>query len=51
MSHVLRVDTVDFNNLIANLEDRVIIKNKKLQFRWRSRQQTHDAVEAALPRY
>jgi hypothetical protein len=29
VSHVLRVDAVDFNDLIANLEDTAIIKNKK----------------------
>jgi len=51
MSHVLCVDAVDFNNLIANLEDRVIIKNKKLQFSRRRGQQIPDAVEAALPRH
>jgi len=47
MSHVLCVDTIDFNNLIANLEDRVIIKNKKLLFSRRSAQQIPDAIEVA----
>jgi hypothetical protein len=29
VSHVLSVDTVDFNDLITNLEDRAIIKEQK----------------------
>ena len=29
MSHVLCVDTIDFNNLIANLEDTVIIEKHR----------------------
>jgi hypothetical protein len=48
MSHVLCVDTIDFNNLIANLEERVIIKKQKTSV-LRSQQQIPNATEVALP--